>query len=299
MNNNTLARAALFMATGAFLGGCATVQNPNPKDPWESYNRGMYKVNDAVDRAVIKPVAQGYQKILPTPVTTCIHNIFSNVGDVWSAANSFLQGRGHDFVNTVGRVLFNTTMGLGGCIDVATMNGAPKISNDFGTTLGVWGLPTGPYVVLPLIGPSTVRDTAGLVGDYGGNITMGMGLIDDDTVRWSLYGLYFIDKRASLLQATDTVDRIALDPYSFVRDAYLQRREAMVLGRKADSEANLPNYGQDPGAPTYHDPADSKEVKDGAKNPGVPDYGPDPGDATPATAPVSGAAGAPLPTGAK
>jgi phospholipid-binding lipoprotein MlaA len=248
MNKHAFTRLAAVTATGLTLAGCATVQNPDPRDPWEGFNRGVYTFNDKVDRAVLRPIAEGYTYITPQPVRSCINNVFNNVGDIWSAANSFLQGRGHDFVNTIGRFLFNTTMGVGGCFDVATQNGAPRIPNDFGTTLGVWGLGQGPYVVLPLWGSSTVRDSAGLVGDFQGNQFTSVGAIDNVPVRNSLYGLQIVDRRASLLSASDTVDRVALDPYSFVRDAYLQRRAAMVLGNKSNDENNLPTYGDDPDA---------------------------------------------------
>ncbi|AFK61219.1 lipoprotein [Advenella kashmirensis WT001] len=125
------------------LAGCASVKNPTPGDPLEGYNRNMFAFNDAVDRNLLTPVAKGYQAVVPSPVRTCVTNIFNNFGDIWSGVNSFLQGRGLDSVNTFGRVLFNSTMGLGGCIDVASMKGAPRIQNDFGTTLGVWGIGQG------------------------------------------------------------------------------------------------------------------------------------------------------------
>lgn len=247
MNKKAISRIAVAAAAGALMAGCAAPQNPDPRDPWEGFNRGIYKFNDTVDRAVFKPVAQAYTFVTPEPVRSCVHNIFSNVGDLWSGTNSFLQGRGHDFVNTLGRFLFNTTMGVGGCFDVASANGARRIPNDFGTTLGVWGLGQGPYLVLPFFGSSTVRDGAGLVGDYAGTTYgyMGVDAIDNVRLRNSLWGLRVVDTRASLLDATDTVDRVALDPYSFVRDAYLQRRAAMVLGHKVDDESSLPNYEDD------------------------------------------------------
>lgn len=145
MNTHALSRIATVAAAGALMAGCAAPKNPDPRDPWEGFNRGVYKFNDSVDRVVFKPVAQAYTYVTPQPVRSCVHNIFSNVGDLWSGANSMLQGRGHDFVNTLGRFLFNTTMGVGGCFDVASANGARKIPNDFGTTLGVWGIGQGPY----------------------------------------------------------------------------------------------------------------------------------------------------------
>ena len=243
MTPTRLPRIALIVSAGAVLAGCATVQNPDPRDPWEGFNRNVYAFNDTVDRAVFKPVAQAYTYVTPTPVRSCVSNIFSNLGDVWGAANSFLQGRGLDGINTMGRFLFNSTMGVGGCFDVATNTGAVKIPNDFGVTLGVWGLSSGPYVVLPFFGSSTVRDSAGLTGDILANPA---SLAQIDNVRWrnSLIGLRVVDTRAQLLDASDTVDRVALDPYSFVRDAYLQRRAAQVNGRNAGS-GNLPDYSDD------------------------------------------------------
>lgn len=247
MNKKALSRIATVAAAGALMAGCAAPQHPDPRDPWEGFNRGVYKFNDTVDRAVFKPVAQAYTYVTPEPVRSCVHNIFSNVGDLWSGTNSFLQGRGHDFVNTLGRFLFNTTMGVGGCFDVASANGARKIPNDFGTTLGVWGFGQGPYLVLPFFGSASVRDGVGLVGDWQGRMRgyMGVSAIDNVALRNSLWGLEVVDTRASLLNATDTVDRVALDPYSFVRDAYLQRRAAMVNGQRVDDESSLPNYEDD------------------------------------------------------
>lgn len=247
MNTKALSRIATIAAAGALMAGCAAPQHPDPRDPWEGFNRGVYKFNDTVDRAVFKPVAQAYTYVTPEPVRSCVHNIFSNVGDLWSGTNSFLQGRGHDFVNTLGRFLFNTTMGVGGCFDVASANGARKIPNDFGTTLGVWGFSQGPYLVLPFFGSASVRDGVGLVGDWQGRMHgyMGVSAIDNVPLRNSLWGLEVVDTRASLLNATDTIDRVALDPYSFVRDAYLQRRAAMVNGQRVDDESSLPNYEDD------------------------------------------------------
>lgn len=234
-------RFATLATICAVLAGCAAPKTPDPRDPWESFNRGVYKFNDGFDRALLKPVAHAYTFVTPEPVRDCVHNIFSNVNDVWAAANSFLQGRGHDGVNTMGRFMFNTTMGIGGCFDVASANGANKVRNDLGFTLGVWGLGQGPYLVLPIWGASSVRDGVGLVGDFYAD-PLAISQIDNVPLRNSLWGLRVVDARAKLLDATDTIDRVALDPYSFIRDAYLQRRAAMVLGSKASDEANLPNY---------------------------------------------------------
>ena len=259
-----MARGGLALATAALMAGCAQVPNPAPNDPWESYNRTMYGFNDTVDRAVLKPIATGYETITPRPVRTCIHNIFSNLGDVWSGVNSLLQGRGRDFVDTLGRVLFNSTAGLGGCIDIASMHGARKIPNDFGMTLGVWGFGSGPYVVLPFLGSSTVRDGVGTAVTLVGPVTPTAAVfaIDDIPVRNSLLGLYFVDVRADLLEADRLVDQIALDKYSFIRDAYLQRRKSMLdsrlQGERAttadDLDADTPTA--DTNLPVYDDPDD-------------------------------------------
>ena len=256
------ARTGLALATAALMAGCAQVPNPAPNDPWESYNRSMYRFNDTVDRAVLKPIATGYETITPQPVRTCIHNIFSNLGDVWSGVNSLLQGRGRDFVDTLGRVLFNSTMGLGGCIDVASMNGARKIPNDFGMTLGVWGFDAGPYMVLPFLGPSTVRDGVGTAVTLTAPVTPTAAVfaIDNVPVRNSLLGLYVVDTRADLLEADRLVDQIALDKYSFIRDAYLQRRKSMLDSRQqgqraATADALDQSQPQaDPNLPVYDDP---------------------------------------------
>ncbi|CDM22548.1 Surface lipoprotein [Castellaniella defragrans 65Phen] len=256
------ARAGLALAAAALMAGCAQVPNPSPNDPWESYNRGMYRFNDTVDRAVLKPIATGYETVTPRPVRTCIHNIFGNLADVWSGVNSLLQGRGRDFVDTFGRVLFNSTAGLGGCIDVASMHGARRIPNDLGMTLGVWGLGQGPYFVMPFLGPSTVRDSAAFAASLASPVspTSAVFAIDNVPVRNSLLGLYIVDTRASLLEADRLVDQIALDKYSFIRDAYLQRRKAMLdsrqQGGRASTEESLEHVPApaDQGLPVYEDP---------------------------------------------
>jgi len=261
-----LSRLAPMLAVAAIAAGCAHVQHPNPNDPWESYNRGMYAFNTKVDDVFLKPVAKGYNTVTPKPVRTCIHNMFNNLEDVWSAFNSFLQGRGIDFFNTLGRVLFNTTMGLGGCIDVDSMNGGKRVVNDFGVTLGVWGVKAGPYVVLPLLGSSTARDSAAwgttLAATFSDKASFfseaaPIMAIDNIPVRNSVIGLGIIDARANLLDTEKLVDQVALDKYSFIRDAYLQRRKALVQRPREGSEsgAALPDYS-DPTLPDYSDPGD-------------------------------------------
>ncbi|GAA5235959.1 VacJ family lipoprotein [Verticiella sediminum] len=240
-----LAPAALAALT---LAGCATVPGePDPRDPLEGMNRSIYQFNDTLDRAVLKPVAQAYQTVTPTPVRDCIGNFFGNLRDVLYTANSFLQGQVPDGINMAGRVLLNTTLGFG-CFDPASKVGVPSIPRDFGSTLGVWGMGPGPYLVLPFFGPSTVRDGAGrLVDTYASPLTH----VENVRVRNSLYGVRVVSDRERLLEAGDLVDDIALDPYLFVRDAYLQRRQAIInqsLGQDAAPDYSLPDYGDDPEA---------------------------------------------------
>ena len=238
---STLIKRLLTVASVTLLVGCAgTQQPPNPEDPWEGMNRGTYAFNDAVDRAVFRPVAELYAFVTPRPVRTCIRNMYLNIGEIWSMINSNLQQRHVDAINTTGRFLLNTTMGLGGCIDVASMQGQPRISNDFGVTLGVWGIPQGPYLVLPFLGASTVRDGVGTGVDFVGNQLDTIGAIPNVRLRNSLWGLEVVVRREALLTVSETVDRTALDPYSFIRDAYLQKRRAQVLGQEDAQE--LPDY---------------------------------------------------------
>lgn len=240
----TSVKRMLLITSVAASGGCASTQGPaDPVDPWESMNRGVYAFNDELDRGLFRPVAELYAFVTPRPVRTCIRNAYLNIGEIWSAINSSLQQRHFDAINTMGRFMFNTTMGLGGCIDVASMNGLPRNPNDFGVTLGVWGVPQGPYLVLPIIGASSVRDGAGDVVNLVGNQLDTIGLIRNVPLRNSLWGLDFVVRREALLTVSKTVDSTALDPYSFIRDAYLQRREAQVLG-EAGAQA-LPDYEDD------------------------------------------------------
>jgi Surface lipoprotein len=245
---------AAAVATTLLVSGCATVEQPTPRDPWEGYNRAMFAFNDTVDGAVLKPIAYAYRDLTPQPVRSCVSNVFGNFADVWSAFNSFLQARGHDFFNTLGRVLFNSTMGLGGCFDVATKNGAHKIPNDLGTTLGVWGFGSGPYVVLPFLGPNTVRDATAFIGGFAIDVSPLTPVmeLDNVSVRNSLLGTYIVSTRANLLDADELVNRTALDRYSFIRDAYLQRRDALVNSRRTGGDS-LPDYS-DADVPDYTDP---------------------------------------------
>ncbi|WP_448411841.1 MlaA family lipoprotein [Limnohabitans sp.] len=204
------------------LQGCASVKSADARDPWESMNRSVYNFNDAVDTLAIKPVAQIYVNVVPSFVRTGLHNVVSNLGDVWSMANSAMQLKGQHAAESFMRVTVNTVFGLGGLLDIATEMRLERHKEDFGQTLGHWGVKPGPYVVLPILGPSTLRDGLTLPVDYQGDATR---QFSDQATRNSLTAVRIVDVRASLLKTVDTVKEASLDPYSFVRDAYLQKRE--------------------------------------------------------------------------
>jgi len=206
------------------LGGCAT-PGGNPADPLEPLNRSVFIFNDTVDGAIMKPVARGYRAVLPRFVRTGVTNFFSNLQDVWISVNDFLQGKVQQGVEDGSRFLFNSTFGLAGILDVASSWGLEKHDEDFGQTLGRWGVGTGAYLVLPILGPSTVRDGLGLLVDFQTDLVW---RIDDVPVRNSLVTLRFIDRRANLLDTTNVLEEAALDKYAFVRDAWLQRRRNLV-----------------------------------------------------------------------
>jgi len=213
------------------LSGCATTAN-NPKDPFEGFNRAMFTVNEGLDM-VIKPVAQGYDAAAPLPVKAGIGNFFGNIYDIWTAFNNFLQGKGGDGLSDVGRVLVNTTIGIGGVFDVASEMGLEKHAEDFGQTLGKWGVGDGPYFYWPLIGPRTTRDSFGwLVDTY----TDPVWRVDDVALRNTLAGVRYIDLRASFLPTDKIVEQAAFDKYNYIRDAYLQNRRSEINDGKASIE---------------------------------------------------------------
>lgn len=272
--------AALAAAAVAAMSGCATVQTPTKGDPLEGFNRTMYKFNDTIDTYALKPAAKGYQWVVPGPVRDSVTNFFSNIGDVYVAANNLVQLRIADGVGDIMRVVINTVFGVGGLFDVATVAKLPKHYSDFGVTLGHYGVPAGPYVVLPLLGPSTVRDTAGLAVDYAGNP---LTYVHPDSLSWGLFGVNLLNTRANLLGAGDLLDAAAIDKYSFVRNAYLQRRQSLISasggpgGRKA---AAVPDYSSD-ALPKYDQPDDGAAPASGA----VPASGASASDATAAAQP--------------
>ncbi len=233
----TLLRAALVLCA-LILSGCATVPNPDARDPWESWNRGVFGFNEAVDTAVLKPVATGYQTVTPTLVQKGIGNFFGNLTDVWSAVNNALALRPRETGDSVGRVMVNTTLGLLGVVDVASDLGIERHTADFGLTLARWGVGSGPYVVLPLLGPSTLRDTAGLpVNNWGNPINQ---WVADEPSRDGLLVLKVVDTRAQLLGAGRVMDGAALDKYTFLRDAHLQRRRNQVYDGNPPEDDPVP-----------------------------------------------------------
>lgn len=229
------ALAAIFL-----LGGCAV--GNDPRDPLENFNRAVFAVNDGIDRYALKPTAEAYREVTPSFVQTGIYNFFGNLGDVWTALNQFLQGRVADGVNDTMRVAINSVLGFAGVLDIASEAGLPKHKQDFGATLGTWGLPSGPYVVLPFFGPSTVRDTVGWPVDVQGDVFWRYA--DPVWFRNTGIGLRVIDTRAGLLDAGSLIEEAALDRYEFLRDGYLQRRankirdnrEASLFTRNSERE---------------------------------------------------------------
>ena len=224
--NSTLIRrlsAALLLLTAAVLGGCASGPSANAQDPFEPFNRTMYTFNDTADRVVLKPVAETYKEVTHPFVRTTVSNFFGNLGDVWSSLNAALQLRPVEATTNFMRFAVNTCFGFGGLVDLATPMGLTKTSHDLGQTFGRWGVPMGPYIVLPFAGPSNLRDTAsGYVELTSSDATEP----SDVATRNTLKVLSTVNKRADLLDASNTLDSIALDKYSFLRDVYLTRRVA-------------------------------------------------------------------------
>ena len=262
------------------LGGCASTQNlvkdakggPGQRlDPWENWNRKVFAFNEGLDKNLLKPVATVYSKVVPQFVRRSVDNVFSNAADGWSAINNILQGKGEPAFDDVVRFTTNTVFGFFGILDIASEFGLEHHYEDFGQTLGVWGFGPGAYIVWPLIGPSSVRDSIALPLDRAASPAL---FVNDGKWQFAIVGLQIINTRANLLGASQVLDEIALDKYTFVRDAYLQRRRSLIF----DSDApDLPDPG--PGA------GDAQPL------PGAP-------AAVPASAPAGGASSPALGTAA-
>ena len=236
-------KQALVIFFATVLVGCASIPAgvaPSPNDPWESFNRSIFDFNEGLDAYVLKPVVAGYRFVLPEFVREGIYNFFSNYNDIYTALNNLLQGNPSYAFNDLMRVVVNTTFGLGGFIDMATPGGLEKHKEDWGQTFGVWGIPSGPYVVLPFFGPSSVRDafgtTADLETDYLFKYIPNVGL------RNSITGLRVINARNTYYEAGDLLDGAAIDKYSFMRDAYIQRRQYQIDEGRDGDESLVPPY---------------------------------------------------------
>lgn len=231
-------------AVGAalILTGCAGAPR---HDPIEPFNRKMFAFNEAVDASVLKPVATRYQQWVPAPVRTGVTNFFGNVFDAWSAVNLFLQGRPADGFSDVMRVGTNTLFGVLGIFDVATDLGLERHGEDFGQTLGKWGVPPGPFIYYPILGPSTLRDSLGIPLELSISPD---NFFNSTGARLTASGLRVVNTRSNLLRATGLLDDIALDKYTFVRDAYLQRRRSLVYDGEPPEERRDDEAGDPPPA---------------------------------------------------
>jgi phospholipid-binding lipoprotein MlaA len=222
--NILLASAMLLLAAG-----CASAPSDDPLEP---FNRSMFSFNEKLDSAVTKPVAKGYVAVTPAPVRTWVSNFFSNLQDPWIAFNSLLQGKPVEAINGFMRFVFNTTLGIGGLLDISTEAGLPKYDEDFGQTLAVWGVKEGPFIVLPLFGSRTLRDAAALPLDVAAEspwtLPYGNPVVHDSKTRYGLSGLKLVNERARLLGLERTLDEGTLDKYRYVRDFYLQQRRFKV-----------------------------------------------------------------------
>ena len=234
-------------------GGAIAEEYDNPRDPWEGYNRGMFAINETLDMVVAKPIAKAYEFIFPEPIRILVTNVFSNLSDVVIGINDLLQGRGEQAVNDFGRVVINTTLGFGGLFDVAGNAGWYKNANDFGVTFGRWGAPSGPYFVLPILGPSNIRDTFGWAANIAASpLSI---VVTDPTAFWTAWGVNYVNTRANLFPAEKIIEDAATDKYSYLRDAFMQNR------------LNLINEGAPPPGLDIDDPEDVDSKEKTAANP--------------------------------
>ena len=219
-----------LLAAAALISGCATTGETTARDPWEGFNRKSFAFNEKLDQAVLKPVAQGYQKVVPGFAREGIHNFYENLEDVGTSLNNFLQGKPRQGLSDAGRFLVNTVFGVFGLWDVATPMGLEKHYEDFGQTLGVWGVNSGPYLVIPLLGPSTLRDGVAKPIDPSWYYSEAF---DPERWYWAFWTLDKVRVRAALLQSEKILDEAALDKYSFIREAWVQRRRNQVYDGNA------------------------------------------------------------------
>lgn len=239
-------RLSALALAAALLGGCASGPGAHPDDPLEPFNRSMYEFNEALDRGVLKPVATAYRDVTPDLMRKGVGNFFGNLEDARSFVNNALQFKGQAAAESFMRVGVNTFLGLAGILDIASEMGIERHPEDFGQTLGHWGVGAGPYIVLPVLGPSTLRDTVALPVDVRGDA---VSQVEDVPVRNSLWTLRAVDRRAHLLKVGDMLEEAALDKYTFLRDAFLQRRRNDVFdGNPPQEPPEEDPDGSGPGA---------------------------------------------------
>jgi phospholipid-binding lipoprotein MlaA len=243
---SALAKATVVLG---LFSGCATSNIADPRDPLEGLNRATFQFNDTLDRYALAPVAHGYVNVVPEPIRSCIGGVFGNFSDAWTAVNNALEGNLHDAGSDVNRVAVNSTIGILGCFDPASGMGLDKHRKDFGITLGTWGVSPGYYVVLPLFGPSDLRDTVGLVVDFE---TDPVGYLYPVWQRNTISGVRIVDQRSQLLDASNLLEGAALDKYLFVRDGYFTRRRSQIYNGNPPDEAGdiSVNPLQNPEKPT-------------------------------------------------
>jgi phospholipid-binding lipoprotein MlaA len=267
MTIHAIGRIAAALAAAVLFAGCATVRSPDPRDPWEPMNRVTWEFNDTLDRALIKPVAEGYRAVTPTIVRTGVRNFFSNLRDPWIAVNQLLQGKVEEALSDAFRFIANSTFGFAGIYDIASDMGMQKHNEDFGQTLAAWGVPYGPYLVLPILGPSSGRDGVGLFVDtYGFLPWQGPKWLDFNhrvTWQYSLTAFDIVQIRESLLDATAVLEQAALDRYAFTRNAYFQRRRNLIYdgdpppeppAKEQEEEADEPAAATEPKPSTIIEP---------------------------------------------
>jgi phospholipid-binding lipoprotein MlaA len=231
------AKPIFCLIFAAFLTGCASGPARNPTDPLEPFNRQMFAINEGVDKAVLKPVAEGYRAVTPQPVRAGVSNFFNNLDDLWSSVNGVLQLRPGVAVDNFMRFSVNTFFGLGGVLDIASEAGIERHSEDLGKTLGRWGVPSGPYLVMPLFGPSTVRDATTITIE---NRFDPVSQINHNRTRNATTVLRLVDTRTGFLRLGNFLDDAALDKYSFSRDAFLQKRRAEIFRPGQQDESYKP-----------------------------------------------------------
>jgi phospholipid-binding lipoprotein MlaA len=263
-------RLAGLVLVALFVSGCATSPHraADPRDPLEPYNRAVYRFNTDFDNAFMRPLAKGYRYVTPEPVNRGITNFFDNIEDVTSFVNNILQFKMSRAGSDLGRIFMNSTVGILGFFDVATNAGLPSYKEDFGQTLGYWGVPRGAYFMLPILGPSTLRDTVGVGGDL---VTDPLFSIPTGRIYWGIVTLRAVDYRSDRLEAGDILKDAALDPYVFLRDAYLQQRENLVYdGNPPESESQGDiwqdvEFGTGDGATPAKKPAPRRPTRTGAE----------------------------------